>query len=79
MTQITQDDILHWINQLPLRKRLRLAAEILANLSGQLPVDTEAKKPLRSLYGIWHGFSVTAEDITQARREMWGMFAEREL
>ena len=35
-----------------------------------------AKKPLRSLLGLWAdlNFHVTEEDIAEARREMWGNF-----
>jgi hypothetical protein len=35
-----------------------------------------AKKPLRSLLGLWSDlhFHVTEEDIAEARREMWGNF-----
>ena len=35
-----------------------------------------AKKPRRSLRGLWADLNiqVTEEDITQARREMWGNF-----
>jgi hypothetical protein len=35
-----------------------------------------AKKPLRSLEGIWEDLDIdiTKEDIAEARREMWGNF-----
>ena len=35
-----------------------------------------AKKPLRSLEGIWEDLDIdiTEEDIAEARREMWGKF-----
>ena len=35
-----------------------------------------AKKPRRSLLGLWEdlNFHVTEEDIAEARREMWGKF-----
>ena len=73
---ITLEDMIQWVNQLPWRERLRLVERVLADLAQQLPAE-EATKPLRSLYGLWQGFSVTKEDIAQARREMWGEFAER--
>lgn len=28
--------------------------------------------------GLWKGARITAEDITEARREMWGRFADDE-
>jgi hypothetical protein len=35
-----------------------------------------AKKPLRSLRGLWKTLKIdiTEEDIAQARRELWGNF-----
>jgi mRNA-degrading endonuclease RelE of RelBE toxin-antitoxin system len=35
-----------------------------------------AKKPLRSLRGLWKALKIdiTEEDIAQTRREMWGNF-----
>jgi len=35
-----------------------------------------AKKPLRSLRGLWkdQNINLTEEDIAKARREMWGNF-----
>jgi hypothetical protein len=37
---------------------------------------TGAKKPLRTLRGLWKDLDIdiTEEDIAQARREMWGHF-----
>ena len=34
-------------------------------------------QPLRSLLGLWQGFTVTEEDIAEARQEMWSNFGER--
>jgi len=31
-------------------------------------------KPRRSLEGMWKGVEISAEDIDEARREMWGNF-----
>lgn len=38
--------------------------------------DTTPVKPLRGFEGIWAdlGVEITAEEIAQARREMWGNF-----
>jgi hypothetical protein len=35
-------------------------------------------KPV-ALGGLWEGVTITDEDISQVRREMWGSFGEREL
>jgi len=41
-----------------------------------LQADGGAKKPLRSLEGLWADLdiNITEEDIAEARREMWGNF-----
>ena len=31
-----------------------------------------SKGPRKGLRGIWRGFDISAEDIDEARREMWG-------
>jgi hypothetical protein len=41
-----------------------------------LQAEAGAKKPLRSMEGIWEDLEIdiTEEDIAEARREMWGNF-----
>lgn len=41
-----------------------------------LKEKNRAKKPLRSLLGLWEDLNIhiTEEDIAEARREMWGNF-----
>ncbi len=61
---------------------------VIANLR-DLPVDkqrevldfasflkSKERQPLRNLRGLWKGMgvSVSAEDIAEARKEMWGTF-----
>ena len=74
---LTLQDVIDWINQQSLTERLTLIQQIFASLAKPLPSPATKIKPLRSLYGLWRGFSISAEDIAQARREMWGEFAER--
>ena len=35
--------------------------------------------PRRPLRGLWKGLGITHEEITEARREMWGDFPRRDL
>lgn len=63
------------IERLTAQEQLLLAQRILANLSKQL--EDRAEEPLQSLLGIWQGFSVTDEDITEMRSEMWHNFGDR--
>ena len=48
------------------------------------PTDTDAPPSQQTPYkpvalgGLWEGLTITDEDITQVRREMWSNFGERE-
>ena len=76
---MTVQEIIQSARQLSWRERLLLVEQILSDLAQQVPDEPETIKPLRSLYGLWQGFSITDDDIAQARREMWGQFAEQGL
>jgi len=41
-----------------------------------LTANTNSRQPLRSLRGLWKDFNIniTEDDISEARREMWGNF-----
>jgi len=41
---------------------------------------TKEKRPRRSLYGLWKdlGIRISAEEIAEARKEMWGNFPREE-
>ena len=60
----------------PLEK-VRLVEQVMATLEHDLTAGE--KKPKRSLYGIWAGVSISAEDIDEARREMWGNFPREDI
>lgn len=68
--------ILDTVRQLPLEKQREVLdfAQFLATRNGE-------KKPLRSLMGLWRDVeaSVTAEDIDEARKEMWGNFPREDI
>ncbi|HET89636.1 MAG TPA: hypothetical protein ENN99_02705 [Chloroflexi bacterium] len=69
---ITLEEALAFVRQLsPVDKaRLieRIAPDIERELASVRPV------PRKSLRGLWKKIDITAEDIDQARREMWGSF-----
>ena len=64
------------LNLSPLDK-VRLVEHVMATLEQDL--TTSQKKPKRSLYGLWSGVGVSAEDIDQARQEMWGKFPREDV
>jgi hypothetical protein len=64
------------LNLSPLEK-VRLVEQVMATLEQDLTVGQ--KKPKRSLYGLWSDVNVSAEDIDDARREMWGNFPHEDI
>jgi len=74
MTIKTPDDMLQDIKQLPWDKRLWLVAQVLQDMTTEKSSGVQFK-PLRSLYGLWHGFSISDEEIHNARQEMWHRFS----
>ncbi len=57
------------------------SVEVVLRLVTPEPAETEAPKPLRSLYGLWQdaGLNLSAEEIDEARREMWRNFPREDL
>jgi len=47
----------------------------------QLRQQSQPAVPLKSLEGLWsrYSFDLTDEDITEARREMWGTFPREDI
>ena len=57
------------LRELPVDKR----QEVLAFVSALTPAP---KRPRKSLYGLWagQGVEISENDISEARKEMWGNF-----
>jgi Protein of unknown function (DUF2281) len=66
-----EEKVLEKLRNLPPEKQ-----EEVLEFVDQLKEKNGAKKPRRSLLGLWADLDVhiTAEDIAEARREMWGNF-----
>jgi len=66
-----EEQVLEKLRELPPEKQ----REVLEFVDSLKEKDA-AKKPLRSLEGLWADLDIhiTEEDIAEARREMWGNF-----
>lgn len=75
------EDVLDRVKQLTPGQKLRLIEAVIPDLAEPLLRAEEAQKPLRSLYGLWKDLrvSLSAEDIDEARREMWGQFPREDI
>ena len=60
----------------PLEK-VRLVEEVMTLLQGDLTEPIPGSK--RSLYGILPNTGLTAEDITEVRKEMWSNFPREDI
>ncbi len=76
--QILKAEIVSSINSLS-SDNLKLLAEFTAFLKIKSE-KTGTQKQIVKLGGLWAGTSeITAEDITDARHEMWGKLGENEI
>lgn len=74
---ISVDEIMEHAKMLTPTDQARLL-ELLAAVVSEKLQATQAAQPQRSLRGMWakYGPGPTEEDIEEARREMWGKYAE---
>jgi hypothetical protein len=77
----TFEEVLSLAKHLTPGQKLRLIEAIVPDLEEPLQRAEEGEKPLRSLYGLWKDFgvSISAEEIDEARREMWGNFPREDI
>ena len=77
----TFDTVLDLVKKLTPGQKLRLIEAVIPDLEESLRLAEEAPKPLRSLYGLWQDLNidVSAEDIDEARRELWGQFPREDV
>lgn len=74
---VTLAQVLNLADHLSPVDKVRLIEHIAPQIEQELALKPAL--PLRSLYGLWKGFSVSEEDITEARKEMWRGFGERDI
>ncbi len=79
MTDMTFDDLATLAENLPALEKARLVERIMVTLESDLL--ERQKTPKRSLLGLWEDLNnnVSAEDIDEARREMWGNFPREDI
>jgi hypothetical protein len=74
---VTLEEALALVRQLSPVDKARLIERIAPDIEREL--KTARPTPRRSLRGLWRGLDITAEDIAQARREMWGNFPREDI
>jgi hypothetical protein len=70
----TYDTVIDLVRRLSLAERVRLIALIASSL-----VEEEATPPIQSLRGLLSGDAPSANEIDEARREMWSNFPREDI
>ncbi|MBC8170158.1 MAG: hypothetical protein H7X77_00735 [Anaerolineae bacterium] len=76
---ISFDELVTLVENLPALEKVRLVERIMVTLGQEL--KTQPSQSLKSAYGLWADLNVdiSAEDIDEARREMWGNFPREDI
>jgi hypothetical protein len=74
---IALEHALALVRQLSPVDKARLIEQIAPDIERELQAARPA--PPKSLRGLWRGIDITAQDIAQARREMWGDFPREDI
>lgn len=79
MTDISFDEIVTLAENLPPLEKVRLVERVMATLEQQL--TTAQNQPLKSAYGLWADLNIdiSANEIDEVRREMWGNFPREDI
>jgi hypothetical protein len=59
--------------------KVHLVERVMTTLERELSTSSQKPKRKRSLYGLWSDVSISAEEIDEARREMWGNFPREDI
>ncbi len=76
---MTYEEVLEQAQQLSPIDKARLMEVLGASLYRDLAQPAADPQPNRSLLGIWEDVNISAEDIAEARREVWGNFPREDI
>jgi hypothetical protein len=76
-TTRTLEQVMDLAEQLSPLDKLRLIERLSRDVAVSLQAPLAPRR--RSLRGLLRGYSITEEEIEQARREMWGNFPREDL
>ena len=74
---VTLQQALALVRQLSPVDKARLIEQIVPDIEREL--QAARATPRKSLRGLWRGLDITAEEIAEARREMWGSFPREDI
>jgi hypothetical protein len=75
-SSVTLEEALVVVQRLSAVDKARLIQRIVPDIEREL--KTAQTGPRKSLRGLWQGLDITAEEIDEARQEMWGSFSRED-
>jgi hypothetical protein len=76
MTDKTYEDVIADVKNLSPAQMLHLVEEIMEMLKPAVQTQSASRHPV---FGIWSEVSVSADEIDEARREMWSNFPREDI
>ncbi len=79
--EITYDQVLDWARHLPPSEQAQLISQLAMTMKYSLASQETSNAPRQSLRGLLAdlGPAPSAEEIDEARREMWGNFPREDI
>ena len=74
---VTLEEILNLTRRLSLVEKVRLIERLAPEMERELNAARSGQR--KSLRGLWKGLDITAEDLHEARRDMWSGFPREEI
>jgi len=74
---VALEEVLALVRQLSPVDKARLIERVASDIEREL--RSARPTPRKSLRGLWRGLDITAEDIAEARQEMWGSFPREDI
>ncbi|MBE2269989.1 MAG: hypothetical protein IAE80_17255 [Anaerolinea sp.] len=79
MTDHVVDEIIEQVDAQVAEWSIEDQIRLIERLLARMKTTAKPSTPRKSLYGLWEGVEVSAEDIDEARREMWGNFPREDI
>ena len=74
---VTLNQVLELTKNLPTLDKIRLIEKVAPQIEREL--KSEQSAPRQSLRGLWRGIDISAEGISQMRKEMWKNFPREDI
>lgn len=75
MSDMSFEQVITLSDSLSPMEKVRLVEHVMNSLKN----DIEPKQPRKLLYGLWEGVNISADNIDEARKEIWNSFPREDI